>query len=43
MLGVVIAIIREKLNLYIFCEKRRKDIKDKNTNTNRSLVLTVVN
>jgi hypothetical protein len=43
MSGTIIIIIKKELSLYIFCEKRRKDINDKNTNTDRSLVLTVIN
>jgi uncharacterized coiled-coil protein SlyX len=43
MSGAIIAIIKEKLSLYIFCEKRRKDINDKNINTDKNLILTVVN
>jgi hypothetical protein len=43
MSGIIIAMIREKLSLYIFYEERRKDIKDKSTNTDKSLILTVVN
>jgi hypothetical protein len=43
MSGVIIVIIKEKLNLCIFCKGRRKDINDKNTNTDKSLVLIVIN
>jgi hypothetical protein len=43
MSGTVIAIIKKELNLYIFYERRRKNINDKNTNIDRNLVLTVIN
>ena len=43
MSEAIIAIIKEELNLYIFCEERRKDTNNKNINTDRNLVLTVVN
>jgi hypothetical protein len=43
MSEAIIAIIKKELNLCIFCEKRRKDTNDKNINTDRNLVLTVIN
>jgi hypothetical protein len=43
MTGAIIAMIKEELSLYIFCEGRRKNTNDKNTNTDRNLVLTVIN
>jgi hypothetical protein len=43
MSGAIIAIIKEKLSLCIFCEGRRKDINNKNTNTDKGLILTMVN
>jgi hypothetical protein len=43
MSEAIIIIIKEKLSLCIFCEGKRKNINDKNTNTDRSLVLIIVN
>jgi hypothetical protein len=43
MSGAVIIMIKEKLSLCIFYEKRRKDINDKSTNIDRNLVLIIVN
>jgi hypothetical protein len=43
MSGAVIAIMRIKKNLYIFYERKKKDIKDRVTNTDGSLVLVIIN
>jgi hypothetical protein len=43
MSGTVIAIMKIKEDLYIFCEKKKKNTKDRTTNTDESLVPKVVN
>jgi hypothetical protein len=43
MSGAVIVIIKIKEDLYIFCERRRKDMKDRVTNTDGSLVPVIIN
>jgi hypothetical protein len=43
MSGAVIAIMKIKENLYIFCKGRRKDTKNRATNTDGSLVPVIIN
>jgi hypothetical protein len=43
MSGVVIIIIKTKENLYIFCERRKKGIKDRATNTDGNLIPAIIN
>jgi hypothetical protein len=43
MLGAVIAIMKIEEDLCIFCEGRRKDTKDRATNTDGSLMPVTVN
>jgi hypothetical protein len=43
MSGVVIAIIKIEKDLYIFCEKRKKNTKDRAINTDGSLVPVIIN
>jgi hypothetical protein len=43
MSGAVIAIIKIKENLCIFYEERKKDTKDRATNTDGSLVPVIIN
>jgi hypothetical protein len=43
MSGVVIAIMRIEENLYIFCEGRKKDTKNRAINTDGSLVPVTIN
>jgi hypothetical protein len=42
MSGTVIIMIKIKENLYIFCEGRKKDIKNRATNTDGSLIPVTV-
>jgi hypothetical protein len=42
MSGAVIAIIKIKEDLCIFCEGKRKDIKDRAINTDGSLVFVII-
>jgi hypothetical protein len=43
MSGIIIAIMKKESNLCIFYKERRKDINNKDTNTDRNLVLITVN
>jgi hypothetical protein len=43
MSGAVIAIIKIKKDLYIFCEGRRRDTEDRATNTDGNLVPATIN
>jgi hypothetical protein len=43
MSGVVIVMIKIEEDLYIFCEGKRKDIKNRAINTDGSLVSVIVN
>jgi hypothetical protein len=43
MSGAVIVIIKIKKDLYIFCEGRKKYMKDRATNTDGSLMPVIIN
>jgi hypothetical protein len=43
MSGAIIVMIKIKKDLCIFCEGRRKNIKDRITNTDGSLVPVIIN
>jgi hypothetical protein len=43
MSGAVIIIIKTEKDLCIFCEGKRKDIKDRATNTDGNLVPVIIN
>jgi hypothetical protein len=43
MSGAIIAIIKIKKDLCIFCEERKKDTENKATNTDGSLVPVTIN
>jgi hypothetical protein len=43
MSGIIIAIIKIKEDLYIFCERKKRDTEDRATNTDGSLVPVIIN
>jgi hypothetical protein len=43
MSGAVITMIKIEKDLYIFCEGRKKDTKDRVTNTDGSLIPVIIN
>jgi hypothetical protein len=43
MSGVVIVMIKIKEDLYIFCERKRKNTKDRIINTDGSLIPVIIN
>jgi hypothetical protein len=43
MSETVIAIMKIEKDLYIFCEKRRKDTEDRATNTDGNLIPVIIN
>jgi hypothetical protein len=43
MSGAIIAIIKIKKNLYIFCKEKRKNTRDRAINTNGNLIPVITN
>jgi hypothetical protein len=43
MLRVMIVIIKTKKNLYIFCERKKRNTKDRATNTDGNLMPVIIN